>query len=342
MQSTLHAIFQNGMVFAEGKPIRIFGTGSGRVEIRFLGKTAETVCTGKEDRWMIEFPAQHPGGPYTMEIYLDGQMKTLTDLYIGKVILLAGQSNVQYKLGESAAVPGDSSDTVPQDCEMLRLYTLARLEENEFYHPEDGWVPCRTENAVNWSAIGYYMGRSLYEQYGNAIGMIACYQGASVIESWVPKGTMEVLGIRLPAEELHADHTEPLYHMWNQDGVLYDRMLREVAPFSVSEVVWYQGESDTTLAEGNVYDIALAELIRIWRREFCDDALPFIVVQIADFDERRDEGWRAVQAAQLRVPDRVSLVKTVLSADVCETHDIHPPTKDVLARRIADAVLEFD
>lgn len=342
MQPVLHAIFQNGMVFAEEKPIRIFGTGSGRVEIRFLGKTAETICTGKENRWLIEFPAQHRGGPYTMELCLNGQRKILTDLYIGKVILLAGQSNVQYKLGESKAMLGDNSDIVPQDCEMLRLYTLARLEENEFYHPEDGWISCQTENVVNWSAIGYYMGCSLCEQYDGAVGLIACYQGASVIESWIPKDTMENLGIHLRTEELHADHTEPLYHIWNQDGVLYNHMLLEVAPFSVSEVVWYQGESDTTLAEGNVYDIVLEELIRIWRKEFRDDALPFIIVQIADFDKRKDEGWRAVQAAQLRIPDRVSLVKTVRSADVCETYDIHPPTKEVLARRIADAVMAFE
>lgn len=33
-------------------------------------------------------------------------------------------------------------------------------------------------------------------------------------------------------------------------------------------------------------------------------------------------------------------VKTVISCDVCETDDIHPKTKNILAKRVADVLLE--
>ncbi|MBR6748626.1 MAG: hypothetical protein IKM07_06775, partial [Clostridia bacterium] len=72
--------------------------------------------------------------------------------------------------------------------------------------------------------------------------------------------------------------------------------------------------------------------------DFADPGLPFIVVQIAEYTPRYDDGWRAVQKAQLDVQGMRNGVKTVISADVCETDDIHPPTKDKLSRRIADAL----
>ncbi len=335
MELMVHSIFCDGMVLAEKKPVRIFGTGNGNVTVCFLGLTAETV--GTEDHWLIEFPPQRRGGPYTMEIYLNDEKKILQDIYIGKVILLAGQSNMQFKLWESTFAGTDA-----QGCPMLRLYTPERLEANEFYHPEDGWVPCRKENAVNWSAIGYYSGIELCRRCGCAVGLVVCYQGASIIESWMPAGTMERLGVYLSMEALHPDHTNPLYAIWNKDGVLYETMVRRIAPFSISDVIWYQGESNTTPEEGRIYDTVLSEMIRIWRRDFHDAELPFTIVQISDFDDRRDDGWHAVQKAQMRISRHLSMVKTVVSADICETDNIHPPTKDVLARRIADTILSFD
>ena len=58
------------------------------------------------------------------------------------------------------------------------------------------------------------------------------------------------------------------------------------------------------------------------------------VVQIADLDARNDEGWRSVQRAQLKAPHMLENVRTVISADISETDNIHPPTKKPLAARI--------
>jgi hypothetical protein len=69
-----------------------------------------------------------------------------------------------------------------------------------------------------------------------------------------------------------------------------------------------------------------------------DGALPFTVVQIADLDTRRDEGWLGIQRAQERIVQRVDNTTVVRSADLCESNDIHPPTKILLARRIAESI----
>ena len=90
--------------------------------------------------------------------------------------------------------------------------------------------------------------------------------------------------------------------------------------------------------EGKVYADELAELIRIWRRDLLNDKLPFIVIQIANFI-RGGEGWPYIQQAQIDIQSKAPFVKTIISADVCEDDDIHPPTKHKLAERMTKCLL---
>ena len=104
-------------------------------------------------------------------------------------------------------------------------------------------------------------------------------------------------------------------------------------------VVWYQGESNSGKGEYKVYAGLVAELITQWRKDLLDERLPFAVVQIADLDVRRDDAWRGIQNAQLRIPPLCPNVTTIKCADICETNTIHPPTKEPLARRLVDWAL---
>ena len=91
-----------------------------------------------------------------------------------------------------------------------------------------------------------------------------------------------------------------------------------------------------------INDIELCELIKVWRNDLYDNNLPFVVIQIADYDEKiNDDGWRLVQEAQLRVEKMLPCVKTVISRDVCESDNIHPATKEILSLRVADALIKM-
>lgn len=90
-----------------------------------------------------------------------------------------------------------------------------------------------------------------------------------------------------------------------------------------------------------MYQDELKELIRIWRNDFGNISLPFVIVQIADYVCRPDEAWKLVQKAQFDIQYSVKNVKTVVSADVCENDDIHPKTKDKLAARIANELIKM-
>lgn len=318
-------LFRSHMVLPAGKPIRVFGSGDGEAVVRVNGETAR--CVSSNGTWCATLPPQPYGGPHSLVMDFVDRTVTCDDVYVGEVYILAGQSNAQFKLEESNT-PAESYTDVP----LLRSFTTPRPEP-EPYSPEDGWVVCTRENAGKWSAIGYLFGKAVSARKGCAVGIVNCYQGAATVETWMPAALSERPEFSLPREEQDPAHW---CYEWNKAGWMYDHAFRLLAGSSVSGVIWYQGESNSGKGEHKVYAELVAELIRQWRRDLLDEALPFAVVQIADLDVRRDDAWKGIQDAQLRIPALCPGVTVVKCADICETDTIHPPTKGPLAERLAD------
>ena len=325
----LNPIFTSGMVLQAGKPVRFFGSGSGTVSVELSNQLKSIESTS--DNWLIELDAQEYGGPHTLKITLDGKVKELNDVYFGDVYLLSGQSNIQFKMFER----NEPSDVYKEN-ENVRLFTVDRMEEaqNEKWGSRDGWITLTEENGKYFSAIGYYLSHILGKR-DRKIGLIACYQGASVIQSWLRRDVAQRK--ELQVENKFADHE--WYPIWNDDGVLYDFMLSKIIPYSMAYVIWYQGESNASIDEARIYLKFLDALTSSWREVFMDSELPFIIIQLADYIERDTEGWHLVQEAQMKAQDTLENVKTVVCRDICEKDDIHPKSKKELSERIAKAIL---
>ena len=327
----LHSIFTSHMVFAAGKPIRVYGTGEGVATVTLNGVTATAVS--ENGAWMAILPAMPYGGPYTLCANLDGEEITLTDVYVGEVYLMAGQSNMQFKMSESSS-PAECYEDVP----LLRMYSTDRIEKSDRFTPADGWVTAKKEDVKDWTAIGYLTGKEIACKKGIAVGILTCYQGASVIESWLPKGILAAEGIFVPEGGFHGDHTYKEFSAWNHEGVLYEYALSQLFPFSLTAIAWYQGESDATPEEGRVYARELTLWINQMRKDFMDETLPVAVIQLAECLSRAGEGWTLIQEAQAEVGRTLPYTVTVPCADICENDNIHPPTKTRLAIRLADAL----
>ena len=331
MKPVISAIISNNAVFAANKPIRIFGTGEGKIEGVFQGEKAVAKTT--ERGWVLEFSPRPYGGPYTIEIDLNGEKKEFSNVYVGETLLCAGQSNMHFKLSTST----EPKERYKED-ERVRLFIADRPEEGERFFSKDGWLPCTKENAAEWTAIGYHVAHRIAQEKGCAVGVVACCQGASVVQAWLPKENLPLAFSKIPTDELHPDHT---LYPWNKTGFLYEYMLAKILPYSFSHVIWYQGESNAYFPEAETYAQNLSAMILRWRADFMDDRLPFCVVQIADYDAYSfdKEAWRTIQEEQLSTAKLLPSVTVVVSRDVCETNDIHPPTKNKLALRIANSLL---
>lgn len=124
------------------------------------------------------------------------------------------------------------------------------------------------------------------------------------------------------------------YHHCRPAG-LYHEMVKQIAPFSVKGVLWYQGESDDVHAD--IYDEAFKALIACFRETFRDE-LPFLFVQLAPFEK-----WLACEGAnypiirdkQEQVSKEVALAAMVSIMDLGMREDIHPKRKMEVGRRLA-------
>lgn len=358
----LNSIFSDHMILQANKPVRVFGLGAGSVTVELADKTAAITATGSN--WLVELPAFDYGGPYEMTVTLNGEVKQFTDIWFGDVYLLSGQSNNQFKLWQS-----NTPKEYYADNDSLRLFTVDRLEDEgkhvwtaegwksfrkdgtpgcfdgEHYEAKDGWIPAQADLVQFWPALGYLFGIELLKTSDRKIGLIACYQGASVIQSWIPAHHLEGTELDIPFA-LRSDSFKNPEYIWNGDGILYEGMLKTILPIPMKAVVWYQGEANTTGADSShhIYAGMLTSLIDKWRLDFQDDRLPFIVIQIHDYIHglnRKNGDWRAVQAAQEAVCNTVAHTHLVKSNDVCETDDIHPKSKLALSLRIADTIKNF-
>ena len=331
----LNQLFSHGVILQANKPVRVFGTGAGTAAVTIDGKTATVQASG--ENWLVELPAFDYGGPYVLEVDLNGAKRTISDVHFGDVYLLSGQSNMQMKL-DATNTPASYYASNPD----LRLFSTDRVfEDEDYFHARDGWVKADAETVGHWSALGYLSAKILNEKTGRKIGLIACYQGAAIIQSWLPKGILLGTDCAEAAEENSLDMRIPDYLKWNMDGNLYGAQFAILLPFSMKAVLWYQGEGNTRLPDAPLYGRMLEMLIRRWRKDLQDEKLDFVVMQLANLflPSINQECWKAVQTAQERISQKMENVHTVKCADFSETDDIHPITKVPLAERIAAVLL---
>lgn len=120
--------------------------------------------------------------------------------------------------------------------------------------------------------------------------------------------------------------------------LLYNRMIHPLLPLAIRGVIWYQGESNALPGDAYRYRDQFAALIRQWRRDFRQPALPFLWVQLANFSQGLDtptsSPWAMLRESQSRT---LSLPHTAqaVTIDVGNPDDIHPTDKQTVGHRLA-------
>ena len=313
------------MVLQANMPIRIFGKGDGRGEVSFLGRTYFAESGNGE--WCIELPPQPYGGPYTMKIVLDGEEKIIEDIMIGEVLLIAGQSNAEFSVKSEV-----TTQTYTEENPAIRFASLGGYsEKNQYLTEMFGWLKKGEENFEKCSAIGRHLAEMIYEKLGVTVGIICCYKGASIIQAWTDKEVVQKSKYYIPKKDRHLNYEQ--YGAWNEDGFLYDNIFKNIGCYSLSQVVWYQGESNTGEKEGAVYLHLLEEMINDWRKQLRQENLPFTVVEIHNYFYREDEGWYSIQRAQKQA-NTIPFVCVVENEDCEEPKEIHPSDKYKISKRI--------
>lgn len=123
-------------------------------------------------------------------------------------------------------------------------------------------------------------------------------------------------------------------------SVLYNAMIAPVIDYPVTGTVWYQGESN--VSRHNEYSSLLQTLMSCWRDAASDPAMPFYIVELADFLHPSDTvgraAWTKLREAQADAVAATEGAALIRNSDLGEWNDIHPLDKKTLGTRVADAI----
>jgi sialate O-acetylesterase len=122
---------------------------------------------------------------------------------------------------------------------------------------------------------------------------------------------------------------------WKPVG-LYNHMIAPLLNFRIKGVLWYQGESNASHAVN--YTRLLSALIEDWRQKWNQGNFPFVLVQLPNFMEVKDQPveseWAQMRFAQLQTLS-VPNTALVVTIDLGEWNDIHPLNKADIGKRLA-------
>ncbi|MFC6102085.1 sialate O-acetylesterase [Olivibacter domesticus] len=117
---------------------------------------------------------------------------------------------------------------------------------------------------------------------------------------------------------------------------LSNAMAAPIFPYSIKGILWYQGESN--IATYQRYSSLLTDLVKEWRKKWDDHDLPFLYVQLPNYNPKQQQptesGWANLREAQ-RHSLNIAHTHMAIAIDLGEWNDIHPLDKKNVAKRLA-------
>ena len=195
---SLPQLFQSGMVLQRGKAIPVWGKADAGESVTILfNKKQYTTTADANGKWRIDLPKMKAGGPYTLEVKSEGvnsEKLVLDNVMIGDVWLLSGQSNIDVHI--ERVYPQYVQEVDNYENPQIRLFRVQN--ETATHGPKDdirptsiNWKPLNKQNAWPFSAIGYFLGKRMFEKTGVAQGVIVNSWGGTPIEAWISKDSLE-------------------------------------------------------------------------------------------------------------------------------------------------------
>lgn len=367
----LSTLFRDGVILQRGKPVPVWGTADAgeNVSVSFANQTKSAVAD-KSRKWMIRLDPLKENSTPSQLTATGKNSVVVNNVLVGEVWLCSGQSNMQLPLSAS---DGAKDEIAQANAPLVRYFDVkASIEEEPTDDADGAWQDCTPATAGSFTAVGYFFGREVQRELGVPVGIIKVSLGGSPIEGWMSgrvlastpasapaykawegmkKGYIQRAeeyrsklaawneGHKDSASDKSSDDPRPT-RAWvdsdrNKPGGLYNGFVYPLEPFALAGFVWYQGEGN--VPRSAEYKILFPMLISQWRRDFQQPDLPFLFVQLPNYDQKNDatnESWawqRESQAAALKLPN----VGMAVTIDIGDPVNLHPGNKKDVGKRLA-------
>ncbi len=352
-------LYSDNMVLQHGQSLDIHGKADAgeKVTVKIAGQKVRTVA-GTNGKWSVTLRPLKAGGPYTLSISTGKQELIYKEVLAGEVWLCSGQSNMEFRLNQSATGKRD----IPQASnDRIRLFDMKarwRTDAVEWdasvldslnhlqYFTDTSWEVCSPETAGRFSAIAYYFGKMLQDSLKVPVGLICNAIGGSPAEAWVDRRTLEyefpailrnwtqndfiqdwvrgraALNVKKSSHKFQRHPYEPCY--------LYESGILPLQQYAVKGILWYQGESNAH--NKDAHEKLFKLLIQSWRKNWNNAELPFYFVQLSSLNR---PSWPWFRDSQRRLMNEIPNTGMAVCTDCGDSLDVHPTRKQEVGERLA-------
>ncbi len=335
-QLRLPNFFSNHMVLQRNTPINFWGWGGAGGQIQVKVSWSQDAITAKVDpngQWKVVLPAGKAGGPYQIDVSLNGENQTLQDVLLGDVFLCSGQSNMEWGGNQNLK---EIIDELPSaNNPNIRLLQVSRAGAGAAQEQlPNSWTALNAETLKPFSAIGYFIAKEINAKENIPIGVINSSWGGTPAEVWTPSYLINHDPLLLEKSKMQgvSDYRP------NQPGVLWNGMISPFVGYNLTAAFWYQGESNVGSWQG--YDKLMKTMVNAWRSAWNHD-FPFYFVQIAPYTYNNQAPLAAyLREQQAKTALELRNTGMVVVTDLVDNiKDIHPTQKREVALRLSEMAL---
>lgn len=186
----LPLLISDNMVLQREKPITIWGWANAGEKVSVLfNKQTKSAKTDKSGKWIITLAPEQAGGPYVMTIKGKNTI-FVSNILVGEVWVCSGQSNMEWPVRLTNNAETEIKDSnFPQ----IRHFTVKKAVSAT---PEEevkggNWKAATPDNVGDFTAVGFYFARELYNELKVPIGLVHTSWGGTHSETWTSKKAFE-------------------------------------------------------------------------------------------------------------------------------------------------------
>lgn len=323
-----YQFFASGMCLQRDAINRIWGDAKNAEHIAVEIKGNVYYGNVVNGKFEVYLPKMQAGGPYDLTFITEAGRKVLSNVYIGEVFLLSGQSNMEFQPQHAGDVLKDLYSTSACVNDQIRMLQIGWLTPNA---PTTDvmnycqWQSANQSTIPNFTAVGYIFGKQMQEELNCPVGLISNPVGGSSIEFWLSEANYNKV------QESYATYTDGTTILTPCLG--YNGMLYPLTGLNVRGVVWYQGESNAFGTE-EYYDIALEIFMKQCRDMFNNEQLAFTLCELARY-EGNPYAYSIVNERINYVAQKDDYSVVARNLDLGDWYDIHPKDKREIGRRTA-------
>lgn len=246
-QLTLPNTLSDGMIIQQQKPIYFSGKDKAglTLSVEFNG-LKELTIVDEHGNWTLSFPSMEAGGPFTVTVSGSSE-KIISDVYLGEVWLIGGQSNMELPINRTYDEFKEEIDAAHYPLiRQFHVETDLAFEGPKDVMEQGEWKSAVQENSLDFSSLGFFYAKKLHEELNIPVGIIHTAVGGTPVEAWMKEETLRSLGSydteldywkdpnNVEAEIIKdADITKTWYDDLNQNDLGY-----------TEEVKWYEETLD--------------------------------------------------------------------------------------------------